>query len=168
MKVFLLLFVTCISLHNGKGAPTTAKYQFVRCSPEGGQANCVTYQSSDIPWSPDLPKKLPASVGRTLDATPVEDESPLREEEENKEETLFGSDDKESPDVFLGDEGSGDYEGSASQGLYFADRTLAAEVDTGSGESWTGSFPDENLNNFFADEAKPSEHDLKEDHLLNL
>uniref|UniRef100_A0A3Q1BXY5 Uncharacterized protein n=1 Tax=Amphiprion ocellaris TaxID=80972 RepID=A0A3Q1BXY5_AMPOC len=43
------------------GAPRTAVYKFVRCNPEGGQANCVTQQTPEMTWSPDLPAKLPAS-----------------------------------------------------------------------------------------------------------
>uniref|UniRef100_A0A3Q2QWK2 Uncharacterized protein n=1 Tax=Fundulus heteroclitus TaxID=8078 RepID=A0A3Q2QWK2_FUNHE len=43
------------------GAPMTAVYKFLRCNPEGGKANCVTQQTPEMPWSPDLPSKLPAS-----------------------------------------------------------------------------------------------------------
>uniref|UniRef100_A0A8C9ZK67 Uncharacterized protein n=1 Tax=Sander lucioperca TaxID=283035 RepID=A0A8C9ZK67_SANLU len=44
------------------GAPRTAVYKFVRCNPKGDQANCVTQQSQEMAWSPDLPAKLPAST----------------------------------------------------------------------------------------------------------
>uniref|UniRef100_A0A3B3XCQ8 Uncharacterized protein n=1 Tax=Poecilia mexicana TaxID=48701 RepID=A0A3B3XCQ8_9TELE len=36
-------------------------FYFLRCNPAGGQANCVTQQSAEMPWSPELPSKLPAS-----------------------------------------------------------------------------------------------------------
>uniref|UniRef100_A0A671Y6I2 Uncharacterized protein n=1 Tax=Sparus aurata TaxID=8175 RepID=A0A671Y6I2_SPAAU len=33
------------------GAPKTAVYKYVRCNPEGDQANCVTLQSPEMdPW----------------------------------------------------------------------------------------------------------------------
>jgi len=48
------------------GAPRTAVYKFVRCNPEGDQANCVTQQSPKMAWSPELPAKLPASTARYL------------------------------------------------------------------------------------------------------
>uniref|UniRef100_A0A8C2X0I3 Uncharacterized protein n=1 Tax=Cyclopterus lumpus TaxID=8103 RepID=A0A8C2X0I3_CYCLU len=44
------------------GAPRTAVYKFVKCNPEGDQANCVTQQSPKMAWSADLPAKLPAST----------------------------------------------------------------------------------------------------------
>uniref|UniRef100_A0A3Q2YZL3 Secreted protein n=1 Tax=Hippocampus comes TaxID=109280 RepID=A0A3Q2YZL3_HIPCM len=40
-------------------APRTAVYKFVKCRPEGNRANCVTQQSPQMEWSPDLPTKLP-------------------------------------------------------------------------------------------------------------
>uniref|UniRef100_A0A7N6FCD2 Uncharacterized protein n=1 Tax=Anabas testudineus TaxID=64144 RepID=A0A7N6FCD2_ANATE len=43
------------------GAPANARYKFVRCTPNSNQANCVTYQSPEVTWSPDLPAKMPAS-----------------------------------------------------------------------------------------------------------
>ncbi|XP_029950976.1 cilia- and flagella-associated protein 251-like [Salarias fasciatus] len=86
MKVFLLLAVCVLSLHNGKGAPRTAVYKFVRCNPEDDDANCVTQQTQEMEWSPDLPGKLPASAAQNLEAEPVEDESPAWEQEEMKEE----------------------------------------------------------------------------------
>uniref|UniRef100_A0A8C4ER00 Uncharacterized protein n=1 Tax=Dicentrarchus labrax TaxID=13489 RepID=A0A8C4ER00_DICLA len=48
------------------GAPRTAVYNFVRCNPEGDKANCVTQQSPEMAWSPDLPAKLPASTAQYL------------------------------------------------------------------------------------------------------
>uniref|UniRef100_A0A3P8SBT5 Uncharacterized protein n=1 Tax=Amphiprion percula TaxID=161767 RepID=A0A3P8SBT5_AMPPE len=64
------------------GAPRTAVYKFVRCNPEGSQANCVTQQTPEMTWSPDLPAKLPASAAQKLfpsrsladDAKPAEKE----------------------------------------------------------------------------------------------
>uniref|UniRef100_A0A3Q0R8T4 Uncharacterized protein n=1 Tax=Amphilophus citrinellus TaxID=61819 RepID=A0A3Q0R8T4_AMPCI len=53
---------TCLS----PGAPRTAVYKFVKCSPDGDQANCVTQQSPEMEWSPDLPSKLPASAAQDL------------------------------------------------------------------------------------------------------
>uniref|UniRef100_A0A669CP12 Uncharacterized protein n=2 Tax=Oreochromis TaxID=8139 RepID=A0A669CP12_ORENI len=45
-----------------RDSPRTAVYNFVRCNPDGDQANCVTQQSPEMEWSPDLPTKLPASA----------------------------------------------------------------------------------------------------------
>uniref|UniRef100_A0A3P9PIJ8 Uncharacterized protein n=1 Tax=Poecilia reticulata TaxID=8081 RepID=A0A3P9PIJ8_POERE len=50
---------TCVALH-------TAVYKFLRCNPAGGQANCVTQQSAEMPWSPELPSKLPAADADSL------------------------------------------------------------------------------------------------------
>ncbi|CAG05688.1 unnamed protein product [Tetraodon nigroviridis] len=66
MKLILLVVVCCLALHNGKGAPRNARYMFVRCSPDGDQANCVTQQTPEMTWSPDLPAKLPASTAQFL------------------------------------------------------------------------------------------------------
>ncbi|XP_069030422.1 serglycin isoform X2 [Embiotoca jacksoni] len=160
MKLILLLVVACLALHRGKGAPRTAVYKFVRCNPEGDQANCVTQQSTEMPWSPDLPAKLPASAAQYLEADPEEDESPLRGEEEEKTQMI--NEEGESPQVFLGQEGSGGYEGSAAEGLYMGDRALAGE--TGSVGAIRRLFPSKSL----FDEVKPAEQELKEDHLLQL
>ncbi|KAE8297132.1 hypothetical protein D5F01_LYC03747 [Larimichthys crocea] len=150
MKLLLFFVVSCLALHNAKGAPQTAVYKFVRCNPEGDQANCVTQQSPEMAWSPELPAKLPASAAQYLEAEPVQDDSPMWED---------------GP-VF----GSGDHEGS---GYAAEDNTMAdkAESETGSGESWTEKdgegmfmrmFPSRSL----FGEAKPAEHELREDHLL--
>lgn len=48
------------------GAPTTAVYKFVKCNPEGNQANCVTQESPVMEWTPDLPNKLPAATALYL------------------------------------------------------------------------------------------------------
>lgn len=48
------------------GAPRKAVYKFVKCNPEGDQANCVTQQSPSMAWSPDLPAKLPAATAQYL------------------------------------------------------------------------------------------------------
>ncbi|XP_039993143.1 serglycin [Xiphias gladius] len=182
MKLFLLLAISCLALHSGKGAPRTAVYKFVRCNPEGGQANCVTQESPEMTWSPDLPAKLPASQAQYLEAEPVEDESPEIEEEEEKEDIMpMTGEEGETPVVFLNEEGSGGYEGSASEGPFTEDRVFApAESETGSGESWAEKdtdlfkggdmkgmrrlFPSRSL----AGQAKPAEQELREDHLLQL
>ncbi|XP_035992283.1 serglycin [Fundulus heteroclitus] len=176
MKLIFLLAVTCLALHNGEGAPMTAVYKFLRCNPEGGKANCVTQQTPEMPWSPDLPSKLPASDAKYLEAEPVEGESPSREEEEEEEvveeETPMRSEDGESP-LFV-EEGSG-YEGSATDYMSFADEPTGAESETGSGDSWTESAQPQGGNKrrsssggFPGGEAKPTEQDLEEDHLLKM
>ncbi|XP_051800976.1 serglycin [Acanthochromis polyacanthus] len=181
MKLVLLLFISCLALHNGKGAPSTAVYKFVKCNPEGGEANCVIQQTPKMAWSPDLPAKLPASAAQYLEAEPVEDDSPLMEdyaEVDEKEDQMIGQE-GESPFVYPEEEGSG-YEGSAVEDLYMADNASPAASETGSGDYWTEPeaelykdgridamrklFPSRSL----ADEAKPAEKDLKEDHLLQL
>ncbi|KAG8001481.1 hypothetical protein GBF38_007157, partial [Nibea albiflora] len=55
-----------LSLSPSLGAPQTAVYKFVRCNPEGNQANCVTQQGPEMAWSPELPAKLPASAAQYL------------------------------------------------------------------------------------------------------
>ncbi|XP_070759577.1 serglycin [Enoplosus armatus] len=180
MKLILFFVICCLALHNGKGAPRTAVYKFVRCNPEGNQANCLTQQSPEMAWSPDLPAKLPASTAQYLEAEPVEEESPLTEEEEEEEieeeETPMMSEEGESPVADLPEDGSGVYEGSAAEGTFMAD--WASEA--GSGESWTEKdmeinkggdtramrrlFPSRSL----ISEAKPAEQELRDDHLLQL
>uniref|UniRef100_A0A3B3UAA1 Uncharacterized protein n=1 Tax=Poecilia latipinna TaxID=48699 RepID=A0A3B3UAA1_9TELE len=54
-----------VALIHHLGAPSTAVYKFLRCNPADGQANCVTQQSAEMPWSPELPSKLPASDKET-------------------------------------------------------------------------------------------------------
>ncbi|XP_040898848.1 serglycin [Toxotes jaculatrix] len=177
MKVVLLLVISCLALHNGKGAPSSAVYKFVRCNPEGDQANCVTQQGPEMAWSPDLPAKLPASEAKYLEAKPVEDESPQREEEEEDEmEEEMLSEGGESPMSVQAEEGSGGYEGSAYYGLYVADRPY--ESETGSGESWTNKDMDQYKagdmrgprfsSRVLDGEAKPAEQELRDDHLLQL
>ncbi|KAM4592284.1 serglycin [Odontesthes bonariensis] len=186
MKLILLLLISCLALHNGKGAPRTAVYKFVRCNPEGDQANCVTQQSPEMPWSSDLPSKLPASTAQYLEVESVEDESPQREEgdevyeqeEMEEEETPIKSEDGESPGMFLSEEGSGSYEGSAVDGPYYADWATPAESETGSGEHLEkiALRKDENVRSMrklfpsipLIGEAKPTQQDLEEDHLLKL
>lgn len=166
MILFLVIF--CLTLNGGLGAPTTAVYKFVKCNPEGGQANCITHQSADMEWSPELPTKLPAAAAQYLEAEPVEDEKPEVEEgvEEEEEESPMMSEEGESPPVYLPEEGSGVYEGSG----FMADYATGA-ADTGSGEdlkpykggrgsrkgTWFTKLPNE---------QKPAEQELKEDHLL--
>ncbi|XP_041792114.1 serglycin [Chelmon rostratus] len=183
MKLILFFVVSCLALHNGIGAPRTAVYKFVRCNPEGDQANCVTHQSPPMAWSPDLPGKLPASTAQYLEAEPVESEIPLREEEEEEdvleEETPMLSEEGESPMFYMPEEGSGGYEGSAADIIPMADQAFeAAESETGSGQSWTEKdmklgedrmgmrrlFPSRSL----VGVAKPAEQELREDHLLQL
>ncbi|KAM4743626.1 serglycin [Anableps anableps] len=177
MKLIFLLVVACLAIRDGKGAPSTAVYKFVRCNPEGGEANCVTQQSSKMPWNPDLPSKLPASDAEYLDAEPVEDESPSwehKKEEVVEKETPMRSEDGESPWLYPAEEGSG-YEGSATDYLPFA---TGAESETGSGESWTDSVQSKGgkvrgMKGFFPGsfprgEAKPTEQDLEEDSLLKM
>ncbi|XP_073320954.1 serglycin [Pagrus major] len=173
MKLILFFVISCLALHNGQGAPKTAVYKFVRCNPEGDQANCVTLQSPEMAWTPDLPAKLPALTAQYLEAEPVEDERPQREEGDvpEEEEPMMGQE-GESPEY---DYGSGQYEGSGAEGWPMADVGFAAaESETGSGESWTEEdkggnmmrrmFPSRPL----VGKAKPAEHELREDDLLQL
>ncbi|XP_068587136.1 serglycin [Cebidichthys violaceus] len=177
MKLILFFVISCLAFHNGKGAPRTAVYKFVKCNPEGDQANCVTQQSPKMAWSPDLPAKLPASTAQYLEAEPEEDERPPREDEMelemDEEEKPMTSEEGESPGE--AEDGSGGYEGSAD--TFMADWALG---ETGSGESWTEKdgeqykvgdirgmrrlFPSRSL----VAEAKPAAQELREDHLLQL
>lgn len=96
-------------------------------------------------------KKLDSLVKRTKsdshsvsrDAEPIEEESPLWEVEE--EETPI-SEKEESPVNFLTEDGSGGYEGSATDmtDLIF----VPVESDTGSGDSWTEEGMELNRGNF--------------------
>ncbi|XP_037103030.1 serglycin [Syngnathus acus] len=121
---WVLFIATCclIGLH-AEGAPRTAVYKFVRCRPEGDLTNCVTQQSPQMEWSPDLPTKLPPSSAEYLDAQPVD-------EEEGSAST------SESFEVEQPEDGSG-YEGSA--GPFWMDYTLDRNIEQeiGSGESLT-------------------------------
>ncbi|XP_074469228.1 serglycin [Sebastes fasciatus] len=85
MKFILFLVFSCLALHNGQGAPTTAVYKFVRCNPDGDQANCVTQKGPEMAFTPDLPAKLPASTARYLEAEPEEGENPWEEDDVNAE-----------------------------------------------------------------------------------
>lgn len=174
MRPSVFFVVSCLlALHSGHGAPRTAVYKFVRCNPEGDQANCVTQQSPKMAWSPELPAKLPASTARYLEAEPEEGESPPREEEEELEmyedEKPRRSEEGESP---VETDGSGGYEGSA--GTIMAGGTFG---ETGSGESWAEKeeelYKDGNVRRLFQRrslfaEAKPAEQELREDQLLQL
>ncbi|TDH17176.1 hypothetical protein EPR50_G00005730 [Perca flavescens] len=182
MKLILFFVISCLALHNGKGAPKTAVYKFLRCNPNN-QANCVTQKSPEMAWRPDLPAKLPASAAQYLDAEPDEGESPPREDgvelRMEEEETPSMS---EQRDVSVQTEdGSGGFEGSAAESTFMADWAFVpAERDAGSGESRTEEdgklykvgvtsgmrrlFPSRSL----VGEAKPAEQELKEDHLLQL
>nr|XP_046240569.1 serglycin [Scatophagus argus] len=157
MKLSLFVVISCLALHNGNGAPTTAVYKFVRCNPEGDQANCVTLQSPKMAWSPELPSKLPASTAQYLEAEPVE---------EGEEEALRPNEEGESPETVQSEDGSGSYEGSAA--YLVADQ--AFESETGSGESWTEKDADLNQGGetMAMSGAKPTEEDLKEENLLEL
>ncbi|XP_076012226.1 serglycin [Genypterus blacodes] len=164
MKLVLSIVAFCLAVNSGIGAPSTAKYQFVRCNPAGGQSNCVTHQSPEMEWSPELPSKLPASATQYLDAKPVvEDEQPKREEEKS---------------MFMSEDGSG-FEGSADGGQFIAD--WASVTDNGSGERWTEDMyqPREVMRGYTKglkrlvrlrakiSEAKPADEEMKEDHLLH-
>ncbi|KAA8595526.1 hypothetical protein FQN60_010817 [Etheostoma spectabile] len=183
MKLILFLVISCLALHNGRGAPRTAVYKFVRCIPKADQANCVTQQSPEMAWSPDLPAKLPASTAQYLKAEPEEGESPPKGDEVELKmeegETPWMS---EQEDVSVQTEdGSGSFEGSAAESTFMADWAFVpAESETGSGESRTEEddelykvgvargmmrlFPGRSL----VGEAKPAEQELREDHLLQL
>lgn len=189
MKFILFFFISCLALHNGKGAPTTAVYKFVRCNPDGDQANCVTQKGPEMAFTPDLPAKLPASTARYLEAEPEEGENPWEEDDMNAEAEPEGgespweeddveleteeegkpmkSEEGESPVVT--EEGSGSYEGSAA--TYMADWTLG---ETGSGESWAEDKKPykgvdmRDSSRPLVGESKPAEQELREDHLLQL
>ncbi|CAG5854470.1 unnamed protein product [Menidia menidia] len=178
MKLILLLLISCLALQNGKGAPRTAVYKFVRCNPEGDQANCVTQQGPEMPWSSDLPSKLPASTAQYLEAEPEEDESPLGEDEvEEEEESPMMNEEGDPLGIFQSEEASG-YEGSAVEGPYYAGWATPAESDTGSGEAWADivQLKGQNVRSMrklfpsshTTGEVKPTEKDLEEDHLLKL
>uniref|UniRef100_A0A3B4VH32 Uncharacterized protein n=1 Tax=Seriola dumerili TaxID=41447 RepID=A0A3B4VH32_SERDU len=127
-----------MTLFLSPGAPTTAVYKFVRCNPEGDQANCVTQQSPEMAWNPDLPGKLPASAAQYLYV-------PMCCGKMEEEETPMISEQGESPGDFLPEEGSGGYEGSAFGGVIMAHPAFGtAESETGSGEKdmdpQTGNF----------------------------
>ncbi|XP_059210358.1 serglycin [Centropristis striata] len=166
MKLILFFVISCLALHNGNGAPTNAVYKFVRCNPEGDQANCVTHGTAKMEWSPELPSKLPASTAEFLEAEAEEGENPRQEEEE--EEMLVRDEEGESP--VLTEEGSG-YEGSGESPFMADWPFVTAEGESGSGmsekdveryegESWSGMSP--------AGKARPAEPELREEDLLQL
>ncbi|KAK7913394.1 hypothetical protein WMY93_013605 [Mugilogobius chulae] len=155
--MILYLVVFSLALSGGLGAPSTAVYKFVKCNPEGGQANCITHRSVDMEWSPDLPTKLPASAAEYLEAEPVEDER------DPVEEVPVGS---ESPVVYLSEYGSGD-EGSG----FMADG--ASPADNGSGELLDRNYkPNKGGRKNrkwmdILDEHKPTMEEMKKDHLIH-
>lgn len=186
MKLILFFVISCLALHNGNGAPRTAVYKFVKCNPEGNQANCVTHRGPEMSFTPDLPNKLPAADAQYLEAEPEVGESPPSEEDvelemEEEEDEPMTSEEGESP-VWI-DDGSGSFEGSATEDMLMADLPFgAAESDTGSGESWAEKGEDlykvragavgavRGMRRLFplVGEAKPAEQELREDHLLQL
>ncbi|XP_034536607.1 serglycin [Notolabrus celidotus] len=180
MKLLLFVVISCLALHNGKGAPRTAVYKFLRCNPEGDQANCVTQQSPEMAWSPELPAKLPSSTAQYLEAEPVEDEKPDREGEEEDEvelevedETPMLGEEGESPAVYFYEEASGAYEGSAYEGSFMADKAIESGSGASSTDKYFGLQKGESRgmrrlfgSRFLVGEAKPEEQELKEDHLL--
>ncbi|XP_040059410.2 serglycin [Gasterosteus aculeatus] len=177
MKVILFFVVSCLAFQNADGEPRKAVYKFVKCNPEGDQANCVTQQSPSMAWSPDLPAKLPAATAQYLEAEPEEDESLLGEEEVD-----FEMDEDKKPDeieagespVETGD-GSGGHEGSADvlagdwamgetgSGVYWAEKD-GEQYKDGDMTGMRRVFPRKSV----VAEAKPAEHELREDHLLQL
>lgn len=151
--MILFLVVFSLALSSGLGAPT-AVYKFVKCNPDGDQANCITHQSANMEWSSDLPTKLSATEAQYLEAEPVEDERNPEgeedvqdyEEDEEDEGEYMSPEEGESPVTYLSEDGSGD-EGSAF---------MATPVDTGS--EWKSFF----------DERKPAEESMKQDEFLPL
>lgn len=153
MKLILFVVISCLALHNGKGAPSTATYKFVKCNPEGDQTNCVTFQSPRMALTPDLPAKLPASTAQYLKTKPVEEEGP----------------DRSDDGLFPFEEGSS--EGSAAEGPFMEDQaSLTFLSETGSGESDTEESKAEDMwgKRSLEGEAQPAEQELQEDYLLQL
>ncbi|XP_057710209.1 serglycin [Corythoichthys intestinalis] len=120
----LFIMACCLVALHAEGAPTTAVYNFVRCQPRGNNANCVTQQSPQMEWSPDLPIKLPPSTVPFLDAQPVEGEVPLGTTEIETELSQFedGS-----------GSGSGDFAGPVWSDIIFPNY----EQEMGSGNPLT-------------------------------
>ncbi|XP_042356219.1 LOW QUALITY PROTEIN: serglycin [Plectropomus leopardus] len=184
MKLFLFLVISCLALHNGKGAPRTAVYKFVKCNPEGDKANCITQKTPEMAWTPDLPAKLLASTAQYLEAEPEEGESPPREEEVDEVEEEEGEsplweeegdemEEEETPLTSAGwkspvetEESSGGYEGSAAEGETGSGESDMKLYNDGkqSGMSLRRLFPSKSL----VGEAKPAEQELREDLLLQL
>ncbi|KAJ0002185.1 hypothetical protein NQD34_001981 [Periophthalmus magnuspinnatus] len=168
-KMILFVVVFSLALSGGQGAPTTAVYNFLKCNPEGDQANCITHQTRSMEWSPDLPTKLPASAAQYLVTEPVEDEKDPEEEEDTVEGQSLDSDEGESPIHYLPVDGSGD-EGSG----FMADG--ATPADNGPGELLDKNYKPnrggrKNRKSDWMDrqdEQKPDKEEMKEDHLLNL
>ncbi|XP_072321109.1 serglycin [Eucyclogobius newberryi] len=144
-----------LALSGGQGAPSTAVYKFVKCNPEGDQANCITHQTANMEWSQDLPTKLPASAAQYLEAEPVEDERDPEEEDIVEEESLSAED--KSPEVYLSEDGSGD-EGSG----FMADRPFSAE--DGSGNLFDKIYKSNKGGR--KNEQKPAKKVMQEDFLL--
>ncbi|KAM9816648.1 serglycin [Neosynchiropus ocellatus] len=139
MKLLLASVLLIVVLHSGTGAPRKARYNYVKCNPDGDQANCVTYQSAEINWTPELPSKLPAFTVEYLEANAVEGESRAQGRK-------------------LGEIGSGSYEGSGSQSTESTEAFVTMEPELGSGgeEQYRG------------EREVPEEKELEEDLLLQL
>uniref|UniRef100_A0A8C5C9Y2 Uncharacterized protein n=1 Tax=Gadus morhua TaxID=8049 RepID=A0A8C5C9Y2_GADMO len=60
-KTTFSLFST-FSSSSSSGAPSKARYMFVKCHPLGNDSNCVTHQGPEMNLTTDLPDKLPASA----------------------------------------------------------------------------------------------------------
>ncbi|XP_056134933.1 serglycin [Lampris incognitus] len=157
MNVILSLAVLCLALNNGMGAPTTARYMFVKCNPHDTDANCQTYHSPVVQVTSDLPTRLPVSAAPYLKATPVEEED--RPIEGKEEKTSW----------FHLEEGSGILEGSAVEPSFVDDRIFATvEPEPGSGAALTYYDMIGLLQGMQGDEARPPALDLREDNLLQL
>ncbi|XP_056463630.1 serglycin-like [Gadus chalcogrammus] len=147
MKIFLSLAVICFAINSGTGAPSKARYMFVKCHPLGNDSNCVTHQGPEMNLTTDLPDKLPASAAPYIGAQPVED-GPVTERKEPKVESVTS----------LTEDGSGVFEGSTG----FEGSAVESPVADGSGDFWTQLAGD-----VMAD-YRPAEEELREDHLLDL
>ncbi|XP_053721542.1 serglycin-like isoform X1 [Synchiropus splendidus] len=138
MKLLLLSLLLVVALHNGTGAPRKARYNYVKCKPDGDQANCVTHQSAEINWTPDLPSKLPAVAVEYLEANHMEGE-------------------KRTQGRKLVEDGSGFFDGSGSQSTEnLAFVTIEPVLGSGGDDQYG------------AEMEAPAEKELEEDHLLQL
>ncbi|XP_068178538.1 serglycin [Antennarius striatus] len=176
MKLIAFLIISCLAFHTGKGAPRRAVYKFVKCNPEGNQANCITHKSAKMAWSPELPTKLPAADALYLKAKPVEEEHPLREEKEKKEEEAgVKKDKKETLKIEdLESHTSAYYEGSGLGDLSEDRPIVNAESETGSGGLWEKEDVVQNkaldviIRNWMYRKAKPEEWEMREEQFLKL
>nr|UQE85684.1 serglycin [Thamnaconus modestus] len=125
MKFALVVALCCLALHYGHGAPRSAVYKYVKCNPEGDRANCVTYQSPRMPWSADLPDKLPASEASYLEAEAVEDKelSQAGKDKQLDEKDKVMMQDEEYEDEYLDD----DYEEEELKGNEYEDEMVVKE-----------------------------------------